>query len=281
MSFSPDHFVDNSDIGLDELDHYVAHIFAGIDVDRGTVVVGAVHGNGGVDGLEEALLIDSGKDEPRIVKALGALRARAYADGWEWMAHRGEEAALLWQRAGVGDYGGGVHLQAVVVVKAERLVPYHTAVKLEAALLKALAAAWVAAVEYRHVVLLSYGIDGVKQREEVLLRIYILLTVRAQQYVFPLLKAEAGVDVTDLYVDEVLVQHLGHRRACNIGALLGQAAVGQITSGVLRVAEVDIGYDIDYTAVGLLRQALVLAAVARLHMEDGYVQPLGRNGTQA
>lgn len=238
----------------------------------------AVHCYGGINGLQKRLFIDAGKDEPGVVKALGALGAGAYADGRERMAHGGEEAALLGQRAGVGDYGGGVHLQAVVVVEAKRLVPYNPAVKLEAALLKALAAARVAAVEYRHVVLLRYGVDGVEQREEVLLRVYVLLAVRAQQYVFPLLKAEAGVDVTGLYVGEILVQHLGHRRACNVCALLGQTAVGQITARVLGVAEVDIGYDIDYAAVGLLREALVLATVARLHVKDGYVQTLGRNG---
>lgn len=241
----------------------------------------AVHGYGGIDGLQQRFLINAGEDEPGVVKALGALGRGADADGRERMAHGGEEAALFGQSAGVGDYGGGIHLQAVVVVETERLVPYNPAVKLESALLKALAAAWVAAVEYRHVVLLRYGVDGVEQREEVLLRVYVLLAVRAQQYVFPLLKAEAGVDVTGLYGGEVLVQHLGHRRAGNVCALLGQAAVGQIAARVLRVAEVDIGYDIDYAAVGLLRQALVLTAVASLHVEDRYVQTLGRNGAQA
>ena len=281
LLFSPDHLVDDGDIALDDLDHYVTYVLAHIHIHRSAVVVVAVHGNGGVDGLEEALLIDSGKDEPRIVKALGALRARAYADGREWMAHRGEEAALLWQRAGVGDYGGGVHLQAVVVVKAERLVPYNPAVKLESTLLQPFAAARMAAVEYRHVVLLRYGVDGVEQREEVLLRVYVLLAVGAQQYVFSFFKSETGVDVAALNLFEVLAEHFRHGGAGDIGTLLGQAAVGKVTAGMRRVAEVDIGYDIDYAAVGLLRQALVLTAVASLHVEDRYVQTLGRNGAQA
>ena len=50
---------------------------------------------------------------------------------------------------------------------------------------------------------------------------------------------------------------------------------------MLRVGHVHVGDDIDDTTVGLLGQALVLAAVAGLHVEDGDVQALGRDGGQA
>lgn len=50
---------------------------------------------------------------------------------------------------------------------------------------------------------------------------------------------------------------------------------------MLGVGQVDVGDHVDDAAVGLLGQALVLAAVARLHVEDGDMQALGRDRGQA
>ena len=47
------------------------------------------------------------------------------------------------------------------------------------------------------------------------------------------------------------------------------------------IGQIHVGDDVHNPAVGLLRQALVLAAVSRLHVENGNVQPLGCNGGQA
>ena len=55
----------------------------------------------------------------------------------------------------------------------------------------------------------------------------------------------------------------------------------QIPPGMLGVGQVHIGDDIHDPAVGLLGQALVLAAVASFHVENGNVQPLGSNGREA
>ena len=54
---------------------------------------------------------------------------------------------------------------------------YDPSVELEAALLEAFAGTGMTAVENRHVVLLSHGVDGVEKRQEVLLCIDILLAV--------------------------------------------------------------------------------------------------------
>ena len=77
------------------------------------------------------------------------------------------------------------------------------------------------------------------------------------------------------------MQHLRHRGAGYIRTFLGQARIRQISSGVLGVRHVHIGDDVNDAAVSFLRQALVLAAVASFHMEDGYVEPLGTNDAQA
>ena len=64
------------------------------------------------------------------------------------------------------------------------------------------------------------------------------------------------------------MRRFGHGAAGDVGALLGEAGVGQVAAGVLAVGHVDVGDDVHDAAVGLLGQALVLAAVARLHVEE-------------
>ena len=65
----------------------------------------AVHFYGHVYGLEQAVLVYAGKDEIAFVKRFGALGGGADAHGGYGLAHREEEAAFLWERAGVAHYG--------------------------------------------------------------------------------------------------------------------------------------------------------------------------------
>ena len=97
------------------------------------MVAVAAEADSSIDGLEEAVLVDAGNDEAGLVEGLGALGAGADADGGEGMPHAGEETALLRQGTTVTDHSEGVHLQAVVVVEAERLVLDDAAVELETA----------------------------------------------------------------------------------------------------------------------------------------------------
>jgi len=50
---------------------------------------------------------------------------------------------------------------------------------------------------------------------------------------------------------------------------------------MLGIGQVHVADHVHDAAVGLLGQALVLAAVARLHVEDGDMQALGRDGGEA
>ena len=77
------------------------------------------------------------------------------------------------------------------------------------------------------------------------------------------------------------MQHLRHGRAGDIGPLFGQTAVRQIPAGVLGIGHVHIGDDVHDTAVRFLRQAFILAAVARLHVENGDMEPLGADDGEA
>lgn len=241
----------------------------------------AVHRYCGLHSLEQGFLVDAREDEARVVKALGAFGGGADADRRERMPHGCEETRLFGECTGVGDHGGGIHLQTVVVVETEGLVLNNTGVKLEARLLQTLAAARVAAVEDWHVIFHGDGVDGVEEREEILLRVDVLLAVGGEEDVSAFLETEPPVDVARLDVGEVLMEHLGHRRAGNVGTLLRQPVISEIATCVLRIAEVHVGDDVHDAAVGLLGQTLVLAAVASLHVEDGDVQTLGCDGRQA
>ena len=136
-------------------------------------------------------------------------------------------------------------------------------------------------VEDGHVVLLRHLVDSSKEGEEVLLRVDIFLAVSGQENVLAFLQAEALVDVAGLDIGEVVVEDLRHGGPCDIGALLRQTAVGEVSSCVLRIGHIHVGDDIDDTAVGLLGQALVLAAVAGLHVEDGNVKSLRSDNAEA
>ena len=234
-----------------------------------------------MDGLEQAPLGDAGEREAGLVQRLGALGGGADTHRWERAADAREEAGLLGQGAGVGDHGEGVHLQAVVVVEPHRLVHAHARVQLEAGGLQALAGARVAGVQDRHVVFLGQRVDRGEQAREVRLGVDVLLAVCRQQHVAPGLQSELGEDMGPLNLVKVGAQHLGHGRARDVGALGCAAGVLEVAACVLGVGQVDVGDHVDDASVGLLGQALVLAAVARLHVEDGDVQALGRDGGQA
>lgn len=234
-----------------------------------------------MDRLEQAALADAGQREARLVQRLGALGGGADAHRRERVPDAREEAGLLGQGAGVGDNREGVHLQAVVVVEAHGLVHAHARVQLEAGGLQALAGARVAGVQDRHVVFLRERVDRGEQAREVGLGVDVLLAVGGEEHVLLRLQAELGEDVRGLDLVKVRAQDLGHGRPGDVGALRGAAGVLQVAAGVLGVGQVDVGDHVDDAAVGLLGQALVLAAVARLHVEDGDVQALGRDGGKA
>ena len=136
-------------------------------------------------------------------------------------------------------------------------------------------------VEDGHVVLFRHLVDSSEEGEEVLPRVDVFLTMGGQENILAFLQAEALVDVAGLDIGEVVVENFCHGGPCDIGALLGQAAVGEVSSCVLRIGHVHVGNDIDDTAVGLLGQALVLAGVAGLHVENGDMESLCSDNAEA
>ena len=278
LSLPPHHLVHHAGVALDDLDHLGGHGLVGV-IGHGRLGQRPlrIELDGGVDGLQQAPLGDAGECEARLVQSLGALGGGADAHRRERVFNAREEAGLLGQGAGVRDHREGVHLQAVVVVEAHGLVHANAGVQLEAGGLQALAGARMAGVQDRHVVFLRQRVDRGEQAREVGLRVDVLLAVGGEQHVALGLQAELGEDVACLDLVQVSTQDLGHGRAGYVGALRRAAGVLEVAARVLGVGQVDVGDDVHDAAVSLLGQALVLAPVAGLHVEDGDVQALGRD----
>lgn len=136
-------------------------------------------------------------------------------------------------------------------------------------------------VEDGHIVLLRHLVDSSEEGEEVFLRVDIFLTVGGQENVLTFFQAKALVNVAGLDIGEVVVENFRHGGSCDIGALLGQTAVGEVSSCVLRIGHIHVGDDIDDTAVGLFWKTLVFAAVTCLHVENGDVKSLGSDNAEA
>lgn len=189
------------------------------------------HSNG--NALKKALGVNSAEDEAALVQGFRTLGRGTDADGRERMAYAGEEAGFLRKGAGVRDHAESVHLKAVVVMEAKRLVLDDTPVKLEAASLKTLSGSRMAAVEDWHIILLGHLVDCVEEAEEILLSINVLLTVSAEEDVFALFKAKALMDIAGFYLCKIVMKNLSHWRACDIGALLWKACIGKVTARML------------------------------------------------
>ena len=151
----------------------------------------------------------------------------------------------------------------------------------EAGGLQAVTGSGMAGIQDRHIVFFRHGVDRRKEGAKILFRVDVLFPVGGQQNIFLRLKPQLIQHRAGLDVRQVLMQHLRHRRAGYIDPLLRQPAFVQILARVLRIGQVHVGDDVHDPPVGFFRQAFVLAAVARLHMENRDMQALGRNGGQA
>ena len=159
-------------------------------------------------------------------------------------------------------------------MKAERFVLNNSFVKFKSACFKSLAASRMAGIEDGHIVFLRHFVNRREKACEILFRVDIFLAVSGKKNILSLFQSEAGMDIACFDFSEIVMKHLCHRGTCNISALFGQSAIGKIAACVFRICHINIRNDVHNTAVCLLRQALILTAVARFHMEDRYVQSL-------
>ncbi len=139
----------------------------------------------------------------------------------------------------------------------------------------------MAAVEDRHIVLLCHFVDGIEEGEEVLLCVDVLFSVRREQDVFSLFQSKTLVNIAGFDLGQVIVEHFGHRRTCDVGTFFGQACIGEIATCMFGIGHIDVGDDIDDASICLFGEAFVLATVSSFHMEDGDVETLCSDDAEA
>ena len=123
---------------MNDFDDLIGHIFVRIIRNGNAEVVVFIHLYGNVNRLQQTLFVYTGEDKVCLIKCFRAFGAGADTDCRERMTDTCEKAALLGQCAAVGNNREGVHLQAIIVVEAERFVLNNALIKLEATLLQAL-----------------------------------------------------------------------------------------------------------------------------------------------
>ena len=88
-------------------------------------------------------------------------------------------------------------------------------------------------------------------------------------------------DVGPLDFRHVMLQHLPHRGPGLDYGVGFQPFSEKITARVFAIRKIDIAHVIDDLSIDLLRSALVETAIAGLHVENGDLQPLGRDHRKA
>ena len=73
LEFTPHHFVNHTRVTLNDFHHLGRHVLIGINRHRNAMVSITVHLHCGVNGLQQRLLINTCKDEARLVESLRTL----------------------------------------------------------------------------------------------------------------------------------------------------------------------------------------------------------------
>lgn len=89
--FSPDHFVYDSSVGLNDPNDFCRDVFIGVIRNGDPVITCVVHSDRRFHSLQERFFIDACQDEVALIQRLGTFRRGADADGRERVSHRQEE----------------------------------------------------------------------------------------------------------------------------------------------------------------------------------------------
>lgn len=91
LGFPPDHLIHHPDIALDDADNLRGDVLIHVVRHWNPMVASGVHGDGGVNGLQEALLVDAGEDETGFIQGLRPFGRSPDADSRERMPDAGKE----------------------------------------------------------------------------------------------------------------------------------------------------------------------------------------------
>lgn len=148
-----------------------------------------IHCHSRIDGLQQRAGVDAGDEEAPLIQGLRPLCRGANANRREGVSHRSKERRFLGKGAGIRHNRKSIHLQAIIIVEAQRLVLDHARVELDPSTglrirkrgLQPFPGAGVAAVQNRHIILRGHGVDGREEGKEVLFRVDVLFPVRGQK----------------------------------------------------------------------------------------------------
>ena len=129
LLFSPDHLIHHTCVALDNLHNLSRYVLIYIIRHRQSVIAIKVHLHRCVYSLQQAFFVNACKHKAALIQRFRALRRGADAHRREGMSHAREEAAFLRQCTGIRYYSKGVHLQAVVIMEAQRLMLNYTLVQ--------------------------------------------------------------------------------------------------------------------------------------------------------
>ena len=137
------------------------------------------------------------------------------------------------------------------------------------------------AYDYGVVVFFCNEVKCINQSLEVFFVVDVFFAVGGDDEVFFLFETEACEDIGGQDLGHIVVQDLIHGAAGFDDAVGRDAFAQQVLAGDATIREVDVGDVVNDFAVGFFGHALVKAAVAGFHVEDGDVALLGGNGTEA
>ena len=122
LLFSPDHLINHTCVALDNLHNLSRYVLIYILRHRQSVFPIKVRLHRCVYSLQQAFFVNACEHEAALIQRFRALRRGSDAHRREGMSHAREEAAFLRQCTGIRYYSKGVHLQAVVIMEAQRLM---------------------------------------------------------------------------------------------------------------------------------------------------------------
>ena len=125
-----------------------------------------------------------------------------------------------------------------------------------------------------------HRIQDCGQRAQIHRRVDVFFTVRADDEVALRLEAQARQHVRPCNLVAIVLEDLDHRAAGLDDAVRRKAFAHEILAGDAAVRQVDVRDVIHEPPIDLLGDAVVEAAVPRLHVEDGDAAALRRDGRE-
>ena len=192
-----------------------------------------------------------------------------------------KDGGFLGDGSAVGEDHKGLFLELHVVEIAEGLDKLHPGIRGETAGFEPLSRPWMGGDDDPLPVRFREVIQEGDELGKVNVRIDVLLPVAADEVVVLGRQVQALEDVRSRDAIAVVMEHLEHGAAGLDDAVRRDTFPQEVLPGVPAVGHVYVRQVIHHLAVGFLGNPLIEAAVARFHVEDWDLAPLGGDDRKA